>query len=148
MGGDELEADGVELRPGPGQAVLAERSFAPGIGGYFLVQVADRREALELARSCPHLDQGGWIEIFNSGSSAVTSPPGLRFHVVVPSGSRSMSIGSRLATTTKSELPEPTSWPFSGLTYASSFAGPMPSIDKKTRHSSASVAYAATTRRA
>ena len=40
----------------------------------------------------------------SSGSSAVTRPPGLRLYVVVPSGSRSMSIGSRLATTTKSEL--------------------------------------------
>ena len=32
-------------------------------------------------------------------------PPGLRFHAVVPSGSRSKSTGSRLATTTKSESP-------------------------------------------
>ena len=52
----------------------------------------------------------------NNGSRAVTSPPGLRFHCVVPSGNRSMSIGSRLATTTKSELPGPTSWPPPGLT--------------------------------
>jgi hypothetical protein len=46
----------------------------------------------------------------------VTNPPGLRFHVVVPSGSRSMSIGSRLATTTKSESPEPAFRPRPGLT--------------------------------
>ena len=37
-------------------------------------------------------------------------------------------------------------WPPRGATYASIFAGPMPSMDRKTRHSSASVAYAATTR--
>ena len=42
----------------------------------------------------------------NSGSRAVTSPPGLRFQLVLPSGNRSMSIGSRLATTTKSDTPE------------------------------------------
>ena len=41
----------------------------------------------------------------SSGSSAVTSPPGLRLNVVEPSGSRSMSMGSRLATTTKSDSP-------------------------------------------
>jgi hypothetical protein len=79
----------------------------------------------------------------------VTNPPGLRFHVVVPSGSRSRSTGSRLATTTKSEFPKCEVFegrrPL-GAIYASSFAGPIPSMDKKTRHSSASVAYAATTR--
>ena len=37
-------------------------------------------------------------------------------------------------------------WPPPGVTYASSFAGPMPSMDRKIRHSSASFAYAATTR--
>ena len=42
----------------------------------------------------------------SSGSNAVTNPPGLRFQVVLPSGSRSRSTGSRLATTTKSESPE------------------------------------------
>ncbi|SLD37877.1 Uncharacterised protein [Mycobacteroides abscessus subsp. massiliense] len=41
----------------------------------------------------------------SSGSIAVTSPPGLRFHVVEPSGSFTKSMGSLLATTTKSEVP-------------------------------------------
>ncbi|CQD23746.1 hypothetical protein BN970_06096 [Mycolicibacterium conceptionense] len=76
----------------------------------------------------------------SSGSSAVTNPPGLRFHVVLPSGNRSMSMGSRLATTTKSELPEAALGPPSGLIYASVFEGPMPSMDRNIRHSSASAA--------
>src|SRR6185312_1439442 len=42
----------------------------------------------------------------SSGSKAVTNPPGLRFQVVLPSGSRSRSTGRRLATTTKSESPK------------------------------------------
>jgi hypothetical protein len=65
-GGEELEVDGVELRPSPetaGEVLQAERGFVPGVGGFFLVQVEDRAEALELARTCPHLDQGGWIEL-------------------------------------------------------------------------------------
>ena len=35
-----------------------------------------------------------------TGSSAVTSPPGLRRHSLVPSGSSTRSTGSRLAATT------------------------------------------------
>ncbi|SLH24185.1 Uncharacterised protein [Mycobacteroides abscessus subsp. abscessus] len=39
----------------------------------------------------------------STGSNAVTRPPGLRFQRVLPSGRRSRSTGSRLATTTKPE---------------------------------------------
>jgi hypothetical protein len=60
-GGEELAPEGLELRPG---------SDAPGalpdgarVGGYFLLSVRDREEALALARTCPHLEQGGWIEL-------------------------------------------------------------------------------------
>jgi hypothetical protein len=57
-----------------------------------------------------------------------------------------------LATTTKSESPERSNsgvfepWPPPEDIYVSCFAGPIPSMDKKTLHSSASFAYAATTR--
>src|ERR1700758_1504761 len=94
----------------------------------------------------PTLDPAGRP---TSGSRAVPTPPGLRFQAVVPSGSRSRSTGSRLATTTKSEFPNCEVcgfWRPLGAIYVSSFAGPIPSMDKKMRHSSASVAYAATTR--
>ena len=79
----------------------------------------------------------------SNGSNAVTKPPGLRFQLVVPSGNRSMSIGSRLATTTKSDAPETglfVALPPAGGIYTSIFAGPMPSMDRNIRHSSASVA--------
>ena len=60
-GGDELEPGGLELR-----ARGAEPTPSPAgerIGGYFLLSVRDRAEALELARTCPHLEQGGWVEL-------------------------------------------------------------------------------------
>src|SRR3954468_6662060 len=44
------------------------------------------------------------------GSRAVTSPPGLRCHVVSPSGPTTWSTGSRLATTTTG-LSAPTPFP-------------------------------------
>src|SRR3712207_1391298 len=48
------------------------------------------------------------------GSSAVTSPPGLRCHRTVPSASVTWSTGSRLATTTTG-LSAPVCWSFSAV---------------------------------
>lgn len=59
-GGEELDSDGLELHP------AAEPAASPAgarVGGYFLLAVADRDEAVALARTCPHLEQGGWIEL-------------------------------------------------------------------------------------
>lgn len=61
LAGDELESAGLELFPGAAEP--REKPAGERIGGYFLVEVADRREALALARTCPHLEQGGWIEL-------------------------------------------------------------------------------------
>jgi hypothetical protein len=58
--GDELDERAVELRPG---TAALEREAGPRIGGFFRIEVADSAEALEVARSCPHLEQGGWIEL-------------------------------------------------------------------------------------
>jgi anti-sigma factor RsiW len=60
-GGEELETDGLELRPGAAEP--APSPAAPRVGGYFLLDVEDREEAVALARTCPHLGQGGWIEL-------------------------------------------------------------------------------------
>jgi len=60
-GGEELEAEGLALRPG-----VAEPAPTPAgerVGGYFLLSVRDWAEAVGLARTCPHLEQGGWIEL-------------------------------------------------------------------------------------
>lgn len=60
-GGEELEPAGLELRPGAAEP--APSPAGPRIGGYFLLTVEDRAQALALARTCPHLEQGGWIEL-------------------------------------------------------------------------------------
>jgi hypothetical protein len=60
VGGDELAPEATRLAPGAEPERLPDGAR---IGGYFLVDVADEAEALALARSCPHLDQGGWIEL-------------------------------------------------------------------------------------
>jgi len=59
--GEELAPAGLELRPGAGAAVPIPDG--PRVGGFFLLAVRDREEALALARTCPHLEQGGWIEL-------------------------------------------------------------------------------------
>ena len=60
-GGEELAHDGLELRAGVDEGVpLPARER---VGGYFVLDVRDRAEALELARTCPHLARGGWLEL-------------------------------------------------------------------------------------
>ncbi len=161
---DRFDDHVVVERPqrGVGEALVVQRrrrrrSAAPGTSVHAVL--LDRRRCRR-RRTASSGTPGQPIHaprrLRSSGSSAVTRPPGLRFHSVVPSGSRSMSIGSRLATTTKSAEPAGGADPrrsgpraaLGGHYASASLAGPMPSIDRKTRHSSASVAYAATTRRA
>ena len=82
----------------------------------------------------------------SSGSSAVTRPPGLRFqrrgavgqplHVDRQPVGDHDEVGVALARERESACVGR----LSGAHYASSFAGPIPSMDRKTRHSSASVA--------
>ncbi len=60
IGGDELDPAGLALHPG---ADAPAPTRGERVGGYFLLETADEREALELARTCPHLEQGGWIEL-------------------------------------------------------------------------------------
>ena len=61
--GDELASGGWELRPGDGGVAVGERTALAGLGGYFVVRARDADEALALARGCPHLERGGWIEL-------------------------------------------------------------------------------------
>jgi hypothetical protein len=42
---------------------VAERREPGGIGGFFVLRAEDEQQALSLARTCPHLEQGGWIEL-------------------------------------------------------------------------------------
>ena len=63
LGGEELAPEGWEIS----LAEQRERASGPGphpvIGGFFLVQAADEDEALRIARTCPHLERGGSIEL-------------------------------------------------------------------------------------
>jgi len=59
-GGEELAEDGLALRAGAEPAALASGAR---VGGFFRLETADRDEALALARTCPHLERGGWIEL-------------------------------------------------------------------------------------
>src|ERR1700674_1453850 len=69
--GEELAGRGW-LLAGAGQEIdLAAADTAapppPGagarIGGYFVIHAANAAQALQIARSCPHLRHGGWIEL-------------------------------------------------------------------------------------
>ena len=101
---DRLDDDVVVERPqrGVGEAlVVLGDSSALSRTGYEL-RGRPRRSGSSSASGTPGQPIQAPLRLRSSGSSAVTRPPGLRFQAVVPSGRRSMSIGSRLATTTKS----------------------------------------------
>ncbi len=60
-GGEKLaDGEGFVVRPGDGPEALDTRG---GIGGFFLIRADDYEQALVIARSHPHLDLGGWIEV-------------------------------------------------------------------------------------
>lgn len=61
---------GEKLRDAPGAIIEPARvtdepepGDAPRLAGYFLVRAADRRAALEIARTCPHVRYGGSIVV-------------------------------------------------------------------------------------
>ena len=53
-GGDKLTDDITAIGPASGNN---------NIGGFFRIVARDRAEAERVARSCPHLKYGGWIEL-------------------------------------------------------------------------------------
>jgi hypothetical protein len=61
LGGEELDPERSELVPGAGEPLA--RPDGARVGGYFLLATRDRAEAYALARTCPHLEQGGSVEI-------------------------------------------------------------------------------------
>lgn len=64
-GGQPLERTG-KIVSGKGGRTVADGPFAESkeaIGGYFLVQVADLDEAVEIARQCPVLEFGSTVEV-------------------------------------------------------------------------------------
>jgi hypothetical protein len=66
-GGNKLtDSGGRWLQRVEGEISATDGPFTEAkevIGGYFLIEAADMREAESIARDCPHLDYGGRIEL-------------------------------------------------------------------------------------
>lgn len=60
LDGEELDVQGLELRSGREPRVVP---VGPRVGGYFVLAARDEAQARELARTCPHLEEDGWIEL-------------------------------------------------------------------------------------
>ena len=67
LASDKLKDDaGRVLRPGPNGPRLLDGPYSETkevLGGYFAVRAASYERACELARTCPHLEFGGTIEV-------------------------------------------------------------------------------------
>jgi hypothetical protein len=66
-GGQKLTDDGGRrLRTQDGRVSVTEGPFSESqevLGGYFSIVAADFDEAVEIARTCPHLIDGQWIDV-------------------------------------------------------------------------------------
>jgi hypothetical protein len=66
-GGEKLtDEGGRHLRVQSGRVSTTDGPYSEShevLGGYFLIEAANYDEAVEIARTCPHLVQGQWIEV-------------------------------------------------------------------------------------
>ena len=66
-GGKKLKDDGGRwLSQKNGQVRVVDGPFSEAkeiIGGFFMIKAADYAEAVEISRSCPHIEYGGRIEL-------------------------------------------------------------------------------------
>lgn len=66
-GGEKLTNDGGRrLRIQSGQVSVTDGPYSEAaevLGGYFAIEAADYDEAVAIARTCPHLTDGQWIEV-------------------------------------------------------------------------------------
>lgn len=61
-----VDEEGRVLRPEQGKVRVIDGPYSESkevIGGYFAIRAADYDEAVEISRSCPHLEYEGTIEI-------------------------------------------------------------------------------------
>jgi hypothetical protein len=59
------EEDGARVRVSKGKVVVTDGPFTETkevIGGFFMLEVKDRREAIAIAKRCPHI-HGGFVEV-------------------------------------------------------------------------------------
>jgi hypothetical protein len=66
-GGEKLSNDGGRhLRLQGGQVSVTDGPYSEAaevLGGYFAIEAASYDEAVEIARTCPHLTGSQWIEV-------------------------------------------------------------------------------------
>jgi hypothetical protein len=67
LGGEKLTDDGGRhLRAPDGKVSVTDGPFSEAaeiLGGFFMIEAADYAEAVEIARTCPHLGEDKWIEV-------------------------------------------------------------------------------------
>ena len=59
------EEQGARVRLSKGKVLVTDGPFAETkevVGGFFMVEVKDRREAVAIAKRCPHI-KGGFVEV-------------------------------------------------------------------------------------
>jgi hypothetical protein len=65
--GEKLTNDGGRhLRAQDGNVSVTDGPYSESqeiLGGFFMIEAADYGEAVEIARTCPHLGDGKWIEV-------------------------------------------------------------------------------------
>jgi hypothetical protein len=63
-GGEKLkEGDDLAIEPDGSIGVVPVPPGEPRLAGYFLIRAADRRSAIKIARTCPHVRYGGRIVV-------------------------------------------------------------------------------------
>jgi hypothetical protein len=66
-GGEKLTDDGGRhMRTKDGKVSVTDGPYSESqeiLGGFFMIEAADYEEAVEIARTCPHLVADKWIEV-------------------------------------------------------------------------------------
>ncbi len=65
--GEKLTNDGGrQLRTQDGKVSVTDGPYSESqevLGGFFMIEAANYEEAVEIARTCPHMGEGKWIEV-------------------------------------------------------------------------------------
>jgi hypothetical protein len=65
--GEKLTNDGGRhMRAQDGNISVTDGPYSESqeiLGGFFMIEAADYGEAVEIARTCPHMGDGRWIEV-------------------------------------------------------------------------------------
>jgi hypothetical protein len=65
--GEKLSDDGGrQLRTQDGKVSVTDGPYSESqevLGGFFMIEAADYNEAVEIAKTCPHMAEDKWIEV-------------------------------------------------------------------------------------